>query len=160
MSLKLTTILGARPQFIKASALSRRVAELNNNGADIEESIVHTGQHYDIEMSDVFFSELEIPQPTLKLAASGTDRAERFATMVNGLSAFLRDEKPDVVLVFGDTDTTLAGALTASQLGIPVAHVEAGLRSFNRTMPEENNRVLTDHLSQFLSARPPPPWTI
>lgn len=150
MSLKLTTILGARPQFVKASALSRRVARLNAEGAAIEETIVHTGQHYDQEMSDVFFSELAIPRPTLRLAAAGDDRAGRFAAMVSGLGDFLGRVRPDVVLVFGDTDTTLAGALTASQLGIPVAHVEAGLRSYNRTMPEETNRVLTDHISRFL----------
>ncbi|MFH1913488.1 MAG: UDP-N-acetylglucosamine 2-epimerase (non-hydrolyzing) [Pseudomonadota bacterium] len=150
MALKLTTILGARPQFVKASALSRRVAQLNAEGAAIEETIVHTGQHYDQGMSDVFFSELAIPQPTLRLAAAGDDRAGRFAAMVSGLGDFLGRARPDVVLVFGDTDTTLAGALTASQLGIPVAHVEAGLRSYNRTMPEETNRVLTDHISRFL----------
>ncbi|MBI9079210.1 MAG: UDP-N-acetylglucosamine 2-epimerase (non-hydrolyzing) [Pseudodesulfovibrio sp.] len=150
MSLRLTTILGARPQFIKASALSRRIASMNEKGASILESIIHTGQHYDLEMSDIFFSELDIPHPALKLAVSSTDRPERFSTMMAGLSPFLKTEKPDVVLVFGDTDTTLAGALTASQLGIPVAHVEAGLRSFNKSMPEETNRILTDHIAQFL----------
>lgn len=150
MSLNLTTILGARPQFIKASSLSRGVKKLNGQRMTIQETIVHTGQHYDIEMSDVFFSELEIPQPALKLTASSQSRPERFAEMMAGLGPFLKENKPDVVLVFGDTDTTLAGAICASQLGIPLAHVEAGLRSFNKAMPEETNRVLTDHASQFL----------
>jgi len=150
MTFRLTTILGARPQFVKASALSRGVARFNARGAAIEETIVHTGQHYDQEMSDVFFAELDIPRPTLRLAATGRDRAARFGAMVAGLGEFLGRVRPDVVLVFGDTDTTLAGALAASQLGIPVAHVEAGLRSFNRAMPEETNRVLTDHASRLL----------
>ncbi|BCS89175.1 non-hydrolyzing UDP-N-acetylglucosamine 2-epimerase [Pseudodesulfovibrio sediminis] len=148
--MKIVTILGARPQFVKASALSRGVAALNREGNSITESIVHTGQHYDIDMSDVFFSELNIPRPKLKLAASASDRTLRFSEMLAGLSPFLLQEKPDVVLVFGDTDTTLAGALAASHLSIPVAHVEAGLRSFNTAMPEETNRVLTDHMASYL----------
>lgn len=150
MSLKIAIILGARPQFIKASALSRSIHELNKDGASISEIIVHTGQHYDIEMSDIFFNELQIPQPTVRLTTSSRERPERLGEMLNGLSRFFKSQNPDVALVFGDTDTTLSGALCASQLGIPVAHVESGLRSFNREMPEENNRILTDHISQFL----------
>ena len=146
MSLTLAVILGARPQFVKAAALSRAI----RLGRDVREIIIHSGQHYDLDMSDVFFEELDIPRPTLRLPLRDEDRAARFAGMLTGLTELLRQTGPDAVLVFGDTDTTLAGALAAARGGIPLAHVEAGLRSFNRAMPEESNRILTDHSSDFL----------
>lgn len=153
--MKLITILGARPQFIKAATVSRALIEYNRSVTDpaqrIDEKILHTGQHYDANMSDVFFRALEIPQPAWNLHCGGIgSHAEATARMMTGIERVLLDERPDRVLVYGDTDSTLAGALTAAKLHIPVAHVEAGLRSFNRRMPEEINRVLTDHLADRL----------
>lgn len=144
--LKITTIVGARPQFIKAAALSREIKD----HADIEEVIIHTGQHFDQNMSDVFFDELKIPPPKYFLDIHSSSHGEMTGQMLSSIEDVLMQEKPDMVLVYGDTNSTLAGALAAAKLHIPVAHVEAGLRSFNRTMPEEINRVLTDHISNFL----------
>ncbi|WP_313089866.1 non-hydrolyzing UDP-N-acetylglucosamine 2-epimerase [Stutzerimonas nitrititolerans] len=143
--MKVFTVVGARPQFIKASVLSR--AFLSSN---IEEVLVHTGQHYDKDMSDVFFSELSIPSPSYNLAVGGGTHAQNTGRMLEKLEELMVVEKPDCVLVYGDTDSTLAGALAAAKLHIPIAHIEAGLRSFNRRMPEEINRVLTDHMSSLL----------
>ena len=139
------TVLGARPQFIKAAPVSRALRD-----AGLNEQIVHTGQHYDAGMSDVFFDELGIPSPTYNLGVSGGGHGEMTGAMLQALEPLLLDKQPNWVLVYGDTNSTLAGALAASKLNIPVAHVEAGLRSFNRRMPEEQNRVVTDHLSDLL----------
>lgn len=144
--MKIVTIIGARPQFIKAAAVSRVLQAQTG----IIEKLVHTGQHYDANMSDVFFSELEIPPPAYHLGIGGGQHGEMTGRMLAGIEAVLLKECPDWVLVYGDTNSTLAGALAASKLHIPVAHVEAGLRSFNRRMPEEINRVLTDHASDVL----------
>ena len=145
---KIFTVVGARPQFIKAAVVSRALAQNEN----IEEVLVHTGQHYDANMSDVFFDELHIPRPHHQLGVGGGTHGQNTGRMLEKLEALMLAEKPDWVLVYGDTDSTLAGALAASKLHIPVAHVEAGLRSFNRRMPEEINRVLTDHVSSVLFA--------
>jgi UDP-GlcNAc3NAcA epimerase len=149
----LVTIIGARPQFIKAAVVSRAVTHRNMTASDsIRESIIHTGQHYDSNMSDVFFDELDIPRPTHHLGIGGGSHGKNTGRMIEGIEAVLLAEKPDWVLVYGDTDSTLAGTLAAVKLHIPVAHVEAGLRSFNRRMPEEINRVLTDHAASLLFA--------
>lgn len=148
MSLKIVTVVGARPQFIKAAAVSRVIRE---TAADrLSEVIVHTGQHFDDNMSKVFFDELEIPAPDYDLEVSGGPHGEMTGRMLERLERVLLDERPDRVLVYGDTNSTLAGALTAVKLQMPVAHVEAGLRSFNRRMPEEINRVVVDHVSNLL----------
>lgn len=144
--MKILTILGARPQFIKAAAVSAKIQSFN--GAT--ETIVHTGQHYDAMMSGVFFEELGIPKPRYSLGVGSGSHAVQTARMLEGIEGVLHEEKPDVVLVYGDTNSTMAGALAAVKEHIPVAHVEAGLRSFNRGMPEEINRVLTDHISTTL----------
>ena len=146
--IKVATIVGARPQFIKAATVSRAFKRL---GA-IDEAIVHTGQHFDANMSDVFFEELEIPKPRFHLGINGGLHGAMTGAMLAGIEKILVAERPDWVLVYGDTNSTLAGALAAAKLNIPVAHVEAGLRSFNRRMPEEVNRVLTDHVSDLLFA--------
>lgn len=142
------TIVGARPQFIKASAVSKAIATTPG----IEEFLVHTGQHYDASMSDVFFDELGIPSPALHLGVGSGNHGAQTGAMLSAIELAIIDQKPDKILLYGDTNSTLAGALAASKLHIPVAHVEAGLRSFNRMMPEEINRVLTDHISEVLFA--------
>lgn len=144
--MKILTVIGARPQFIKAATVSRQFEQREG----VREVIVHTGQHYDSNMSDIFFEELQIPQPHYNLGVGGGLHGEMTGKQMEAIEKVLLDEKPDCVLVYGDTNSTLAGALSAVKLHIPVAHVEAGLRSFNRKMPEEINRVLTDHASTIL----------
>jgi len=143
---RVLTILGARPQFIKAAAVSHAI----HRARDIEEVIVHTGQHHDKSMSDIFFNELGIPEPNHHLGIAGGGHGEMTGRMMAALEPVIQAENPDWVLVYGDTNSTLAGALTAAKLHVPIAHVEAGLRSFNRRMPEEVNRVLTDHCADLL----------
>lgn len=151
---KIITILGARPQFIKAAAVSRAIAAHNVSAADyqpqITEVVVHTGQHFDTNMSDVFFAELGMEKPAYNLDIHGGSHGEMTGRMLIEIEKVLLGEKPDFVLVYGDTNSTLAGALAAAKLHIPVAHVEAGLRSFNMAMPEEINRILTDRISSIL----------
>lgn len=144
--MKVVTILGARPQFIKAAAVSR---EFKNHPA-IQEVIVHTGQHYDHNMSDSFFEDLDIPRPNYQLSLEGRSHGAMTGNMLRDIEEILIKEKPDAVMVYGDTNSTIAGALAASKLHIPTAHVEAGLRSFNMKMPEEINRILTDRVSSWL----------
>ena len=143
---KIVSVVGARPQFIKAAAVSRALAKQPS----LTEVIVHTGQHFDPDMSEIFFRELEIPEPTYHLGVHGGGHGIMTGRMLEAMEPVILDEQPDAVLVYGDTNSTLAGTLVAAKLQIPVAHVEAGLRSFNRAMPEELNRVLTDHLSDIL----------
>lgn len=146
--MKICTVLGARPQFIKCAPMSRALAARQG----IDEIIVHTGQHFDANMSDIFFTELDIPRPAYNLGISGLSHAAMTGRMMESLETTFQAENPDWVIVYGDTNSTIAGALAASKLHIPIAHVEAGLRSFNRAMPEEINRVLTDHCSDLLFA--------
>ncbi len=146
MAVKMITVVGARPQFIKAAVISRAL----QSQEIIQEMIVHTGQHYDENMSQVFFSEMGIPQPAYNLALQESRHGAMTGKMMAGLEEIFIKEKPALVLVYGDTNSTLAAALAAVKLQIPVAHVEAGLRSFNRVMPEEINRMLTDKISRFL----------
>lgn len=146
--MKIFTVLGARPQFIKASVVSAAIA----NQPNVDEVLVHTGQHFDANMSDVFFSELGMQTPQYDLAINGGGHGEMTGRMLIEVEKVLQSEQPDVVLVYGDTNSTLAGALAAAKLHIPVAHVEAGLRSFNMRMPEEINRILTDRISRWLFA--------
>lgn len=142
---KIITVVGARPQFIKAATLSRQFKLLG-----IEEKIIHTGQHFDANMSEIFFDEMEIPKPAYQLDIHGVSHGAMTGRMLEGIEKILMTEKPDGVLVYGDTNSTLAGALAAAKLHIPVIHVEAGLRSFNMEMPEEINRILTDRISNAL----------
>lgn len=144
--MKIVTVVGARPQFIKAATVSRAMVEQG----DCVEVMIHTGQHFDANMSDVFFQELEIPKPAYSLGVGGGSHGQNTGRMIEAIEAVLLKERPDAVLVYGDTDSTLAGALAAAKLHVPIVHVEAGLRSFNRAMPEEINRKLTDHLSDLL----------
>lgn len=146
MAKRILTIVGARPQFIKAAAFSREASK----DSRIEEFLVHTGQHFDENMSSVFFKELEIPNPKYSLNINGGNHGQMTGKMLSALEDVLTEEEPDIVLVYGDTNSTLAGSIAAAKLNIPIAHVEAGLRSFNKKMPEEINRVLTDHVSDFL----------
>jgi UDP-GlcNAc3NAcA epimerase len=144
--MKVMTILGARPQFIKAATVGRVIQ--NSNG--IQEIIVHTGQHFDANMSDIFFEQLDIPKPDYNLGVAGLTHGAMTGRMLEGIERLILKEQPDWVLVYGDTNSTLAGALAASKLHVPIAHVEAGLRSNNPNMPEEINRVLTDRVSNLL----------
>jgi UDP-GlcNAc3NAcA epimerase len=142
------TVIGARPQIIKAAALSRAIQQKFANS--IRETIVHTGQHYDENMSDVFFTELGIPQPNYNLRVGSGSHGKQTAAMISGMEEILLSEKPDAIVLYGDTNSTLAGAVAASKLHIPVVHIEAGLRSFNKSMPEEINRIMCDHVSTLL----------
>ena len=143
---KIAAVLGARPQFVKAAAVSRALADQ----PDLNEVVVHTGQHFDPEMSSIFFQELGMREPAHNLGIHGGSHGAMTGRMMEALESVLQVERPVAVLIYGDTNSTLAGALAASKLNIPVAHVEAGLRSFNRRMPEEVNRVLSDHVSTVL----------
>lgn len=150
--LKLVTIVGARPQFIKAAAVGRAIQKYNSQKPRrrMKEVMVHTGQHYDENMSQVFFDELEIAEPAYNLGVGSGSHGKMTGAMLEKIEEVILKENPDVVLVYGDTNSTLAGALAAAKLHVPVGHVEAGLRSFNRRMPEEINRVLADHVSSLL----------
>lgn len=147
-AMKIVTVIGARPQFIKAAAVSRVIRD--RYAGQIEEILVHTGQHYDENMSQVFFDELDIPRPRYNLEISGGNHGAMTGRMLEAVENVLLQERPDWVLVYGDTNSTLAGALAAAKLHMPVAHVEAGLRSFNMRMPEEINRILADWVSSML----------
>ena len=143
---KILTVIGARPQFIKASVVSRAIKEKES----LKEVVIHTGQHFDHNMSQIFFDQLEIERPAFNLGVSGGNHGEQTGKMIIGIEEVILKEKPDVVLLYGDTNSTLAGSIAASKLHIPIAHVEAGLRSYNMKMPEEVNRILTDRISSFL----------
>jgi len=143
--MKCVTVLGARPQFVKAAPVSAAMID-----AGIDEMLVHTGQHFDYEMSQVFFDELNIPEPKYNLAISGGSHGRMTGRMLEAVEAVIEKEIPDCVLVYGDTNSTLSGALAATKLHVPVAHMEAGIRSYNKNMPEEINRILTDHVSSLL----------
>lgn len=144
--MKILTILGARPQFIKAGTLSRYISQLSN----IEEVIIHTGQHYDVNMSEIFFEELKIPKPDYNLSLGALSHGAMTGRMIEEIEKVALKEQPDWIVVYGDTNSTLAGAIVASKLHIKLAHIEAGLRSYNMNMPEEVNRVLTDRVSNIL----------
>ncbi|MBL7891764.1 MAG: UDP-N-acetylglucosamine 2-epimerase (non-hydrolyzing) [Bacteroidia bacterium] len=146
--LKILTIIGARPQIIKAAALSRAIS--NSFTGKIKEVIVHTGQHYDTNMSQVFFDELNIPAPNYNLNIGSDSHGKQTAAMIVGIENILEKEKPNCIVLYGDTNSTLAGAIAASKMNVPVVHIEAGLRSYNKAMPEEVNRILCDHVSTLL----------
>lgn len=153
--MKIVTVIGARPQFIKAAAVSSTIAVHNKKAVaqkNIKEVLLHTGQHYDPNMSDIFFQQLGLPVPVYNLGITASTHGAMTGRMLEQIETVLIEEKPDTVLVYGDTNSTLAGALAAAKLHIPVVHIEAGLRSFNRNMPEEVNRILTDHLADLLFA--------
>jgi UDP-GlcNAc3NAcA epimerase len=151
-SLKIVTVIGARPQFVKTAVVSRAIDKWNAAGRvpHLAEKLVHTGQHYDDNMSDVFFREMHIPEPAYHLGVAGGTHGAMTGRMLEKVEQVLMEERPDVTLVYGDTNSTLAGALAAVKLHIPVGHVEAGLRSFNRRMPEEVNRIVADRVSRWL----------
>ncbi len=146
--IKIVTIIGARPQIIKAAAISRAIKNFYSN--QIIEVLVHTGQHYDTNMSEVFFSEMGIPKPNYNLNVGSNSHGKQTALMLEGIETILLTEKPDYLVVYGDTNSTVAGSLAASKIHIPVVHIEAGLRSYNKSMPEELNRIITDHASTIL----------
>ncbi len=146
--MKLVTIIGARPQIIKAAALSRAIR--NHYSDQIQEIIVHTGQHYDDNMSQVFFDELQIPRPDYNLHVGSASHGVQTARMTEGIEALLIKEQPDFIVLYGDTNSTLAGAVAAAKIHVPIVHIEAGLRSFNKSMPEEINRIVCDHCSTLL----------
>jgi UDP-GlcNAc3NAcA epimerase len=148
--IKLLNIVGARPQIIKSSAISRAIRK--HFSKEITEILVHTGQHYDKELSEIFFDELEIHKPDYNLGVGSAGHGRQTSLMITGIEEVLLKEKPDCVILYGDTNSTLAGALAASKLHFPVIHIEAGLRSFNKTMPEELNRIMSDHSSTLLFA--------
>ena len=144
---KIVTILGARPQFVKGAVLSRVLLEHN----EIEEVIIHTGQHFDKNMSEVFFNEMKIPKPKYNLDINELSHGAMTGQMLEGIEKILEEEKPEAVVVYGDTNSTIAGALAAKKMHVKVVHIEAGLRSFNMQMPEEVNRIVTDRISNLLS---------
>ncbi|RYZ03133.1 MAG: UDP-N-acetylglucosamine 2-epimerase (non-hydrolyzing) [Myxococcales bacterium] len=148
--MKIVTVVGARPQFVKAATVSAAIALQRKQGADLEEVLVHTGQHYDPNMSQVFFDQLEVPRPKYNLAVGSGSHGAMTGKMLGAVEQIIVEEAPDWLLVYGDTNSTLAGALAAAKLHVPVCHVEAGLRSFDKRMPEEVNRILTDHVSELL----------
>src|SRR5437660_7785843 len=153
MTLKVLSVVGARPQFVKAAMIAAAVRRHNAQAPEqrrIRHRLLHTGQHYERNLSDIFFDQLPLPKPHHALGVGSGSHGAQTGVMLERIEAVLQQEKPDVVVAYGDTNSTLAGALAAAKLHIPVAHVEAGLRSYNRKMPEEINRIATDHLSDLL----------